>query len=417
MTETTPTQAQATWVGRSIGVVRRQPGSILLAWLIALMVVGYPLAGLTAVVSGLDSILTSVPFRTVVVVLAALAVITYTGSGRRFRLNGLILLFFWLYSIRLLVDVGRGAFEDAARDTIFFLGTVVAPAAAIMVAGRHFDEYRTASSIFIVGVSVSAFSLLLNALGLTDLTETTGRLQFESVNAIALGHVAVSTLISAVVIWPKLRKPFSRGALLTGCVLCLALLILAASRGPVLALVLAMVSLLVLRGRWGLFAAGGLLVMFLIPSLVMAQGLTIFSRFTDLYQDLSILERLDVQSNAIAQFLASPLFGSAYREINSGQYPHNLFIETLMALGLFGFTLYVLIVLRAGALAWSLLRIGQTLLPLLFVQFFVNAQLSDSLLGGAFWALLVLIPMQSMRDGRAALRSSDPLAGNRITGR
>jgi hypothetical protein len=366
-------------------------GAHLLAWVIALTVVGYPLAGLLAVGFGLESTATSIPFRLLVVVIAGLAALTYASAGGRFHLNLAILVFWWLYAIRILFDIGTGDFEDMIRHTLFFLGVVVIPATAVMVAGGNFDELITARVIFIICALTSFFSIIMNAIGFTELTVQTGRLQFDTVNAITLGHSGVSSLIAGFVIWPSLRTPAARVLVGAGVLASLVLVVLAASRGPVLALVLVIVSFLVLRGQWGLIAAGVLSAAFLIPSLLFADGFTIFSRFTDLGRDLSVLERLDIQKNAVDQFVDSPIFGSAHVELVSGYYPHNLFIEAAMALGIFGLLVYLLIVMRSGYLAFLQLRRGGILMPLLFVQYFVNGNLSDYLLGGAFWLIMAMI--------------------------
>lgn len=371
------------------------PGAVLLAWVVGLSVVGYPIAGLLAAVLSLESTVTSIPFRLIVVAIAGLAVLSYTAVGGRFRLNQLVLLFWWLYGIRLVFDVGQGVFDTVDRDALFFVAAVVLPGLAMMIVGRHFDERSTAAVIFGVGLIVSLGSILLNALGIRaelDLTQVTGRLSYTTINSITLGHVAASTTIAAFTLWTTARTPLLKGVLLAGAILSLTLLVLAAARGPLLALVLAAGFYLVVRGRWGAIAAVGLLMLFLVPSLVAAQGLSLVRRFSNLYEDLSVLERLDIQANAIDQFLANPLLGSAYTELISGQYPHNTFIEALMALGIAGFLVYLVIVVSSGVMAFSQLRRGAVLLPMMFIQYFINAQLSDSIWGGAaFWSVMVLL--------------------------
>lgn len=99
-----------------------------------------------------------------------------------------------------------------------------------------------------------------------------------------------------------------------------------------------------------------------------------------------------IQLNAIDQAVRNPLLGSAYTELQTGQYPHNLLLESFMALGVVGGVLLLFICLRAGFRAAVRLRLGELLLPLLFVQYFVGAQFSSSLWGAeAFWAIVVLL--------------------------
>lgn len=387
-----------------------QSSSILLALLIALSISGYSLAGIALASVGLESRVVSVPFRILVVGISALTVLEVIRRGVRFRFDLLVLLFWWLYLFRLLIDSGR--FPDVDVTITFFLATVVIPAMAVMAASGTYDEVRTARFLFYIGVIVSAGALLLNLMGRIDMelvVSQDNRLTFEGLNAITLGHVGVSAALAALALWSRPQVIGGRMTLLTGGVLSVASLVLSGSRGPFLALVLALVTYSVIRGRWGQIIAAGLALLFLIPSVLAAQGFTLVSRFANIYKDVSALGRLEFQANAIDQGAQNPIFGSAYIELTSGQYPHNLFVESFMAMGGGGLFLFIIISFRAGIRAVSRLRSGEVLLPILFVQYFVGAQLSGSIWGASgFWICVVLVMATSFASRPAELRQSAP---------
>lgn len=366
----------------------------LVCTIIALTIVGYPLAGLFASALGLESTQTSIPLRLLVVSISVFAIIHVVGA-HRFRINVVILLFWWLYLLRLLFDLETGLFEEAGEVLIFFLAVVVIPASAVMIGAVKYDEGLTARLLFVLGTIVCAGSVLLDSLGMSEaasLTELTGRLSFQVLNPITLGHVAASTVIAALTLWRNPQLPGGRAALAAGMATALVCLMLAASRGPVLALMVALISFSVLRGRWGRIFAAGLAVLIVGPMILASQGVEIIDRFTNIDSDLSARERLLIQANAFEQALTNPIWGSAYTELVSGQYPHNLILEAFMALGLVGGGLFLFICGRAGLNAALRLRGGEVLIPVLFVQYFVGAQFSSSLWGAeAFWTLAVLL--------------------------
>jgi O-antigen ligase len=103
--------------------------------------------------------------------------------------------------------------------------------------------------------------------------------------------------------------------------------------------------------------------------------------------DQSSIERLALQGSAVSAFLASPLLGSAFVEPLEFTYPHNLFIETALALGVVGLALLTPLLVRCVRGALGLARRGRLFLPMLFMQYFVGSQLSGAIWGNAaFWA-------------------------------
>ena len=387
-------------------------GVWLFALVFALTLIGYPVAGVASSALGLSSLESSIPLRAFVVLLAFVLILHVIGARQTARLAPLILLFWWIYLIRLFWDLGTGEFDRADQALLFFIGTVVIPVLAIMIGAIHYDERVTARVTFAIGAFVCAASLAMNYLGIgeaADLTETTGRLSTESLNPITLGHVAVTTIIAALVLWKQPGLPGGRLALLGGGAVALGCLVLAASRGPILALMVVVISYAALRGRWGRIFAGGLAVLIVAPMILATQGVAIVERFTNITSDLSAIERLIIQGNALDQGLANPVIGSAYVELSSGQYPHNLILESLMALGFVGLLIFLFVCAQGGYRAFWRLRTGEVLVPLLLVQYFVAAMFSGSLWGaGPLWAVLMMLAVRAGSHGTPPFFKSSP---------
>ena len=96
-------------------------------------------------------------------------------------------------------------------------------------------------------------------------------------------------------------------------------------------------------------------------------------------------------SDAWGQFLENPIFGSAVVEMNSRTYPHNMVVESFMAIGLIGGLLFstILLVSIGFSLKLILQRSQSSWLAMLFIQTAIGCQFSGSLsFDPFFWAML-----------------------------
>lgn len=366
----------------------------MLSWAFALSVIGYPLAGLLAVFVNVPSWVTSYPFRVLVAVLSFTLFCQASALRRRGQAHALIFLFWLLYSLRLMWDSLMGP-PGAAEALFYFTLTVAIPVAALMRASVHWDEVYTAKVVFYMGSAICGAGLLL-ALGFVSsdriLSDITTQLFLDTVNPITFSHTAVTTLLAAVALLYGNSRTVSRGILTAGMMLAVGCMVQAASRGPLLALVACAVLAAISQNRWLLL---GLLVA-LVGAVVMSSAelelLTRFADLKDLGTDPSSAERVVLMANAMQMFEQNPVFGAAYAELELNTYPHNLFVETAMALGVVGLLPLVAMTLLCFWNAWRLLRRGQMLVPLLFIQYFIGFQVSSALWGAAaYWACTGLL--------------------------
>ena len=380
-----------------------------LAWVFGLTVIGYPVAGVLAVFAGLPSAGTSYPFRALVVVLAGAMFLRVGHVSRATRLHPWLAAFWAMYAMRLLWDMAVGT-EGAGAALFFFLTTVLVPVGCMSRAARAWDEVAAARVVFLLGTFISASAIVLEVFGYAgdrSLTEATGRLFLDTVNPITFGHAGVSTLLAAAVLYYGRRSAISTVSLSIGAGLAVACIILAASRGPVVALAACAVAVAISQGRWTLV----LILTLGILGAMWTGELDVVSRFYGLEDDASSLERLLLQANAIQMFSEHPLLGSAYAEFELNTYPHNMFIETAMALGIVGLASIIALTLISFGRAWAQLLAGRILLPLLFFQYFLGFQFSGSLWGShAFWACTALLLSRPTQATWRRIRT--PRAGN-----
>jgi O-antigen ligase len=182
------------------------------------------------------------------------------------------------------------------------------------------------------------------------------------------------------------------------------LLYLSASRGPLIALALC-VGLYTLNLRlWPLLLLMVGIAFFVVDAAPIVDGESLFDRvrITGESGEYSTTSRLDLIGVAWSEFLDHPIFGSGYSLPLFGGYPHNIIVESGMALGLVGFLLMIALVGRSLLRSAVEMNGPHAFSAVLFVQYFVSSQFSGSLWGDPALYLFIgrlLVSSNSSKQG------------------
>jgi hypothetical protein len=394
---------------------RRRSQSLLRPSLVvivfALSIVGYPLAGLLAPYLDIADSLVSMAFRILVVALAVLAVATVRPEERTAPSQWL-LIFFAAYLARLSWDWLNEVSPDAEEALLYFVVVCAIPALAVHWSARRWDEAQASFTVVVVaaiGCAMAWWSLRAG-FGETD----GGRLMFDKLNPISVGHMGVTTLLACIALLPQIRLTWVRLAVLIGLGgVGIYMAVLGASRGPIVAMVAAVGFLVCVKYRkWWIIVPVVLpLLWLLIEPLLADAGMLEALRLStilnalqsgDAGYDVTSNLRLESIGEAWDRFTSNPLFGSRF-DLEGGGYPHNLWIEAGMAMGIAGLVLISGCLLISLRRAWQLVELDHWLLPLLFVQYTVGAMFSGAIWGsGPFWT--VLAPLLVAAHGAARTR-------------
>src|SRR5262245_45382500 len=213
----------------------------MIAWVAALAVCGYPLAGLLSSFLGIADDSITVPFRIFVVALSGAALLQGATRAPLRTIDAPIGLFWLAYSFRLFWDAYVVEVPGADTALLYFAVIVLASVLALGMVANAWDERNSALCFLVVGGTVCAGSIYLLVGGAIDLTyhEESGRFGTDKVNPISLGHVGCTTVLMSIVLYSmpggKLQKTFAVACAGLG----FSLLYLAASRGPVICFVAA----------------------------------------------------------------------------------------------------------------------------------------------------------------------------------
>jgi O-antigen ligase len=383
---------------------RRDLLSLLMAWFIPLVIVGYPLAGASAIfLPYLEPTTVTYGYRGLVAAIAAVAVMGGLLRNRVPFFPMALVLFLGAYLVRLYVDSYILGVFRADVAMLFYAGGVLPPVAAVLFAGRTVNPDELIRPVFFAALAASSLLFLIGILGLqseiiSSMEQTGGRLNLETVNSITIGHVGATLLIACIAAWYHPARLLPKVLIAAAAVVAVATMFQAGSRGPFVALAFCLIVYSVVARRWGVVFAGVIAVL-TIALTSSTDQIVIFDRFTTVGWDASSAARFLTQDYAIAEFLDHPFFGSAYIEPATLDYPHNLILDTAMALGLVGLVLLGIMLFQAGREVAARLREGRFLIALLGLQFFMAAQFSGSIWGHSnlFTVIALLLVWGRMR--------------------
>lgn len=395
----TPDPAPPQAAGRSVN-------TNLYALFLALALTGYPLAGVVTSALGREGPTISYAYRILVLLLGAGLSGQAILRGRPRMLPVLILIFFSLYFVRLYYDAFIDPLQGADFAFLFYVSVVLTPSLAVALASDGYDETKFALNTFWVG-SVACVSIaLLDAAGWgTGRLEDTGRLSFDALNPITVGFTGLFTLLAIIALWRQ--RPRLIPAFLIGGAFAIYSIVEAASRGPAAAGAFAIAVLALARRNFLLFGlllvAGAYFVYFADDA-----SLKLLNRFEGVGTDVSSAERLFFMQNGIREALDHPLFGHAYVETVTFNSPHNLMIESGLAIGLLGVAIMAVIYFQIARRAWLLAKAEHEFLAGLLCCAFVDANLSATLWSSLDFWIPVILSAAAVRTIRKTRDSANP---------
>ncbi|AZN98681.1 hypothetical protein EJ066_16755 [Mesorhizobium sp. M9A.F.Ca.ET.002.03.1.2] len=345
-----------------------------------------------------------------ILVRAAIALITLTSFllvPSKFRSSTPALLpikiFFIFYICRLAENIYLSSINiSGGPGMVFSIFLVTGVGAALLISSmdkaiKNVDltfAMNALCVVFIIGLYLNR-DLLLEANSLSS----NSRMSLDKINPIAMGHTAFGFLIYFALIIGKTKR-LTIQALIFGPIL-LFIVVLAKSRGAYIAGAGAMLTyILLLKGSKRVFAVFGAFVIALV--ILVSSGVelvdVVIARLQqiDLDTDQSTTMRSLLYAGAWNQFLENPLFGRYVVEMRFNFYPHNIYLESLMAVGALGslpLAAHIVLALRStvGIIRSGKFPLAAVLSAVLFIREAIAGLASGSLWGNSlFWVTSAL---------------------------
>lgn len=307
---------------------------------------------------------------------------------------------FFIFYISRLVENFYISFVDIPPGPVgifsFLLICGVGPALLISSMDRTIRNenlnlaMNTLCVIFLVGLFLNRDLLFASG---------TDRMSLDKINPISMGHTAFLFIIYFVLLTEKTKKLSIAPMVL--CPLLFIVLVWARSRGAYIAGAGALlIYVLLLKGSRRVFAILGAVA---IAVVVLASSGTelidvVINRLAqiDANSDQSTMARSLMYTGAWRQFQEDPLFGRYAVEMRFHFYPHNIYLESLISVGLIGslpFAAHIILALRStvGIVRSGKFPIAAVLTAVIFIREAIAGLASGSLWGSStFWVTSAL---------------------------
>lgn len=380
----------------------------LLGLLYALVLLGYPLVGGLVSMLGMgDARWPSIALRVGVGLLALLCLFKSRSSLRAYSPLFLIAFcVFWaLYWVRILSDAWWMPVPLPLPATELVVTTLLfsfVPALVGFVGLSTDYSQRAARLVLIVG-ACALLVLLANSGSFANmaLKGEMNRFAVEKLDPISVSLTgAIVMLVAVAQAFSPVNKvtPVGRGLLLLLAGGGLLILLLGNSKGPTIAAAIALLAFALIPLTPRRAVIGGVLALVLVviafnmqSTLKMDYGIDVAERFAGADTSESVESRRMMFASAWQVFQSSPVIGGPVMEPITGYYPHNTFLEALMATGFLGGLAYlVCMVIALVACARALhARRGHEWIALVCVAELVTFQFSGShYASGQHWLLL-----------------------------
>lgn len=381
--------------------------SLFCVFILILSIFGYSIVAMASLLLEFDNRSVSIILRSIILLLSVVVILFFipvllkTERLPRVYFFLLSVLFLFLYfAVRAILDSLFGSLRvDASllfEFWVFLIGVTFFPSFASAVGWKFFLENNVLLCKVGSIVGLLAVVLIIFVWGYSNGLDTLlgRRIEFDTLNPISIGHVAVSFIIFAYANFSISRSAFGFRASLffVSFIIGLVLLVSAGSRGPMLSLLVVFL--------FGVFFSGRIKVLYKLSAFLLA--ITFIFLMVGLYSDLMIVERMttglfsDPARIAIFEesknmFLIDPVFGAGILSMDT--YPHNFVLESFVVGGLFFGLLFVLINFISVFAAIHVYRKGiSAVVPLLFIQYFVAGIFSGSIHEASnYWILLVIL--------------------------
>lgn len=397
-------------------------------WLILLSCFYYPIGAsvisFTKVPSTIVNIFIRSSFTLVSLILIFLWLISDKKENeKKIKFDLFAIFSFWIvYSIRIIYDTNNGI-NMLGYDNFyvygFAFGSILIPMISISCWGKNIDLTKIPIIVFwlLLVSNVCIFLTIIHQSESIDSNIFLQRIQVDGIsgseesllNSITLSFYGELLALSSI-FHLTIYKQLNKFLLIISLFLGILLLIIGASRGPFLIFIVVSVLLLIYHFQLRKFNFVFIFKIFLgffcsiltifivIRDKLILDDFYIFQRLFTFYEERQNGEeniRDILLKKAFNDFLDSPLIGKQFVSSYDNFYPHNIFVEVLMALGVVGAVLFG-IFLTSIFIKLSVLFFSKNkhafFIVVIYVPVLLGNLFSSSLIFSVdFWLLSMLI--------------------------
>lgn len=360
-------------------------------WFLLLVVTGYTVFSAFAIPLNIEnSRIFAVPYR-VIVFFFSIYIIIKNFSFKKFRNIAMIsMIFFWLiYSIKSYLSFTRDSYEVLFQQSFIeiyiriFVIAFIPSIALLFINYRKVDMFMVSKGLFYTLLVM----LTLNVIYAAVMPYHIQILYVFSIYYISYGHLGTSLVLISLFFLRFKPKELPFYLVLCGFLLGITTIIIAGARSPFLALMIVIPYLLIIKKDYKLIVVFIILLLLSVGSIyILGKNVNFEMMFVDrtylwLFEGDNSL-RTPLFERSLDIFKANPIFGGRTHYEN-GMYPHNIFLELLMATGIVGFIIYILkfipVIKNFKLFSYRIINSYHILFFALFLQYFVLCSTSFTL--------------------------------------
>lgn len=372
-----------------------------------LIMLGYPIVALVNSLLSLGESALSIPFRVLVMIISIYCIYKTKNYSTKY-LNQIMIFFFVIYFFRLVND-WRIDIDGTEKAIIYFLFVVCVPviASASFGVGQHDDEQLAKlcgayGFIFCIAVNLSKI------MGLTfnkyeQYNMQADRLEFSGLNPISLGYTGYIAFCAALIVGYKYSDGIKRKLWIFASLAGLIVIIFSNSRSPIICVVLAILLIFGKKlDQWISIGAFGGLVSYVALNFLTNELSNISDRFTKGGNFAHDESREYLRSIAWDAFIKNPIFGAFHVDptLGMGLYPHNIFYDTAMSLGLIGIVPLLIMIIQSLVKFCSFFYKDYPFLSVLLSGSFIQANASGTIWGYDFFFMALSLCLAAKKSNK-----------------
>jgi len=366
---------------------------------------GYPLIVLIGTGFGIEeSQIVTIPFRYAYLLfsLLYLAFNVFYFLNKKFNINFFLFNLFWaLYILRLVYDV---YFRDIEANQFSNNNVILGFALGVSFLPALNMQYITKNSIErfykVLFPTLLIICILSIPFAFKSLEESFRAIGGVGLSTISYGHYGASLVIISLFRIVK-HKFLGKVLSIAGVIVGLVIMGLSASKSPFASLAVVLVFYLLSRLSIKRFITIGILLSALLfsfqvyLSFLVEKGSGFVLRFERFIESGDAL-RFQLYNEAVNEFIEHPFLGNQFvleNGIGAGIYPHNLVLESFLALGIIGGTLFLFLVGKSILISYDSIKRLNSLswISFLFIQYLVFGMMSGGIYNSnLFWIFLIL---------------------------
>jgi O-antigen ligase len=278
-------------------------------------------------------------------------------------LQQLIAVFLFIYTVKILYDIEILGIQIGSSTPLtlyaMYFGNIILPVMVLIIFQdkiRIIDDNIIFWILLISCASIVLPILLLGSNGLYELFLARNVLASDGsgeekaiLNPITIGLHGELLAIVSIILNDKNKKN-SISIYKLGIIVGVLTMILGASRGPILGFTICLFIFTLYRlNNLRKLSISGTIVFLLILSFAF---FLVFNLNSD---DFYVIERLNslneddtrkqLLSSALSDFYKNPIFGHQFVLSDGGWYPHNIYLESFMSLGIIGGSVFIILIL------------------------------------------------------------------------